>query len=101
MLTDLAPAARALADAMSGLSEAAWHAAWMEGTEYALWAAVVDGPYTWGRLVITPLQIAGLRRLADAAGGWVVHDDEREETFMPMAEWLARFAAWRPRAPGR
>lgn len=78
---------------MSELSQAAWHAAWMEGLELELWRAVLDGPRRYGRLDVTAAHVSRLKELADQAGGWIVFDEVTEETLVPMAAWLARFGA--------
>jgi len=38
--------------------------------------------------------VTRLRALAHAAGGWIVFDDEHEETLVSFTEWEARFARW-------
>jgi TonB family protein len=35
-----------------------------------------------------------LRRLSSACGGWIVFDDETEETWVATADWEGRFTAW-------
>ena len=37
---------------------------------------------------------SGLTVLVDACGGWIALDERFEETWVPLAEWEARFAAW-------
>ena len=83
---------------MSDLSEEAWFAGWMDGLEFALWNAVIGGSRDYGRLAITDEHIEQLRRLADAAGGWVIYDREDEETFLAMEAWTNRFERWRRQA---
>ena len=73
---------------MSAISERCWHAEWLDGTEFVLWKAVTGGPLRWGQGEVSAEDIALLRRLSEAAGGWIVWDDERGETFLPMSEWL-------------
>lgn len=60
MLHQLDPAARALADYMSGLSEEAYCAAWMQDLEFELWRALGGGPTTYGRLELTHAHVARL-----------------------------------------
>jgi hypothetical protein len=43
VLLNLEPEAHELAQYMSDLSEDAWHAGWMDGIEFALWDAVING----------------------------------------------------------
>jgi hypothetical protein len=95
MLLKLEPKARALAEYMSGLSEEACCAGWMEGLEFELWEAVVNGPRSYGRLQITHDHITQLQRLSEAAGGWIVFDDNEEESLLPMEEWEKAFASWK------
>ena len=87
MLADLDASQLALAETMSEISEATWHAGWMEGLEYALWQAIESGPCLYGHGKLTQPLLDELKRLAAACGGWIVFDDEREETFVPMAQW--------------
>jgi hypothetical protein len=95
MLKDLTPAQSELAEYMSSLSEEAYCAGWMQGLEYALWQALVDGRSTYGRLALSPTHVDGLRRLSELCGGWIVFDDVAEETFVLRSEWEARFSEWR------
>jgi hypothetical protein len=81
------PSAQALTDYMSGLSELAYAAGWMEGLEFALWRAVIDGPRRYGRLEITAEHVARLRALSTDCGGWIVFDDRSEETFVEIDAW--------------
>ncbi len=34
-------------------------AGWMEGLEFELWGAIIDGPFRYGRLELTATHIAG------------------------------------------
>ena len=88
MLSSLNENQLALAEAMGSLSEAAHHAGWMEGLEFDLWRAVVDGPRRYGRLDVTADHVAHLRGLSQACGGWIVFDRDKEETFVPIDRWL-------------
>ena len=76
---------------MSDLSEEAYCAGWMDGLEFALWNAVINGPREYGWLQITAEQIAQLKCLAQDCGGWIAFDNKTGETFIPMAEWERRF----------
>lgn len=95
MGSQLTPDQRRLAERMSELSEQTWCAGWMDGLEFALWSALEGGPRTYGRLDLTDEHLGELRRLSDTCGGWIVFDDDSEETFLPLADWAARFEAWR------
>ncbi len=50
--------------------------------EYVLWSALIDGPRKYGCLEITVEQIARLKELSDASGGWIMFEDEKGETFV-------------------
>ena len=86
------PFAQALTDYMVELSEAAYSAGWMEGLEFALWRAVTEGPRRYGRLDITREHISKLRTLSDDCGGWIVFDDNTEETFICLDAWQRLYA---------
>ena len=66
----------------------------MHGLEFELWTAVVSGPREYGVLLISPAHIDQLKRLAARAGGWIVFDDDTEETLLPFDQWRPRFDAW-------
>lgn len=90
---------RALIAAMSSLSEQAYCAGWMADVEYALWARIVEGPRRYGQLDVTAEQLSKLRELSATCGGWVYWDEATCETFIPMAQWLEKYAQWRREAP--
>jgi len=94
MRRDLTNDQRALADFMSDLSEEAYCAGWMEGLEYALWEAVLGVRRDYGRLHFTGAQQARLRELSDCCEGWIVFDEDTEETWVAREEWQGRFLAW-------
>ena len=87
MLSDLSSPQRELAEYMSALSERAYGASWMEGLEVALWRAASQGPFTYGRLELTPEHVRHLRELSAACGGWIFLHKDREESFASFAEW--------------
>ena len=87
-----------LARYMSELSEEAYCAGWMLGLEFALWEAVVDLRVDYGRLVLTPEHKKRLQALSAACGGWIFFDNEREETWEPVADWERHFSVWQGRA---
>ena len=99
MLKDLAPAQRALEEFMSELSEEAYCAGWMECLEYALWDAVGGGARLYGRKTLSDSEVESLRALSRACGGWIVFDDETEETWLPLSEWEKRAAERKARGP--
>jgi len=72
---------------MSDLSEEACCAGWMEGLEYALWKAVIEGPQEYGRLSITNEHIQDLKDLSKACSGWIYFDDKTEESWIALDKW--------------
>ena len=96
MIDDLTPTQRELADLMSRISEQMWHAEWMLGLEHDLWAATTSPAGRGGRLIPSQAQIDRLAQLSKDCGGWIVFDHEREESFVPLEEWIARHAKWAP-----
>ena len=93
------PEQKQLADYISGLSEQSYGAGWMEGVEYVLWTAMIEGPRRFGVLEVTIDHVAKLRQLSDACGGWVRFDNETGETFVPLAEWLCAYQSKGGRLP--
>ena len=91
MINDLAAPQRELDALMSCMSEQAWSAGWMDGLEYDLWKAVKSPPCKVGRLQLTSTRCDRLMQLSDQCGGWIAFDDEREEIFVPLAQWLTRY----------
>jgi len=87
MLNDLNDSQRQLADYMSELSEEAFCAGWMEGLELALWDGMNHEIDEFGRLKFTEDIIIELKILSSNANGWIIFDDEREETFVSWKEW--------------
>lgn len=96
----LNPAQRDLQRAMSDLSEECRAAGWDYGTERALWACMVepmpDGGRRWGHGVVTQEDVARLRALSEACGGWIVWESANNgETWLPIEDWRRRYAAER------
>ncbi len=87
MLSELNDNQRALAEAMSWLSEAGYHAGWMDGLECELWRGIVEGPCRYGQCDLTVDHIERLQRLSEACGGWIVFDGDKEESFVPIDRW--------------
>lgn len=87
------PAWKQLAELMSDISEQCWCAGWMMGTEFALWE-VLTSPHRGrhlGKGEVTLDQLVKLRALSEEAGGWIYWNDETEETFIPMDEWMKQY----------
>ena len=81
----------ALRDHMSAISEELWCEGWTVDLEYILWpyaAGEADGEQRrdFG-IPPSPEDVARLRELHVAAGGWWIWDDEKR--FLTTAEWLA------------
>lgn len=79
-------AAKQLREVMSDLSEDAYCAGWLIGLEYDLWGFLCNGlpeSESWGMSEISTDDLVELRRLSEAAGGWVTF-----EGFVPMEQWL-------------
>lgn len=87
MIEQLTGPKRLLAEYMSYLSEEAYTAGWIEGLEYALWNAVLNGPTSYGRLDISEKHIEKLIELSDVADGWIYFDDSLEEIFLSRMDW--------------
>ena len=90
MCIDLTPAQQELASFMSQLSERAYRAQWMLNLEVELWLAL-HAPD--GRTVphnLTPTEVALLRSMGEACGGWIASDHVSGLVFVPMKEWLLR-----------
>lgn len=81
-------AALTLQELMSEISEECYCASWLSGLEFDLWRAVEEGPRPYGQGDITAANVAELRRLSDACGGWW-HD----ERFVTLDKWRAVYAA--------
>ena len=92
MIEQLTEKNRELADYMSDLSEQANSAGWMEGLEYVLWNAVLNGPQNYGRLDIEESHINKLRTLSNEIDGWIYFDDDSEETYIALDNWLALYS---------
>lgn len=93
MLADLTPDQKALANAMSEVSEEAYSAGWMAGLEYTLWAVLTTDERRYGRATLKHETIERLRKLSEQCGGWITFDDEREEVFVPLADWKQMVAS--------
>ncbi len=95
MINDLTPTQRDLAELMSDISENAWRAGWMQGLEYELWTAVKSPAGGGTRRLDTQAQLERLSQLSKECGGWIVFDQECEETFVALAEWERLYGKWR------
>ena len=87
MIKDLSDNQQKLANYMSGLSELAYSATWMDDLEFALWKAVKGQIKDYGRLEFSSEIIKELKRLSQIINGWIIFDDEYEETFVTWEEW--------------
>lgn len=89
-LSDDPAAARALEAYMSDISEECYCAGWLHGLEEALWGFVQNGPGQWGQGDVTAENIAELKRLSDAAGGWWEWVEDVGCLFVSMRMWEGR-----------
>ncbi|MDO7876570.1 hypothetical protein Q5H93_17630 [Hymenobacter sp. ASUV-10] len=76
---------------MSDISEEGWCAEWLDGLEHVLWHIVQTGPAKYGRTFVDEQQIQQLKELSELTGGWIIFDDETEETAISLAEWQKVF----------
>ena len=98
LFVHMEPDATELMKYMSDLSERAYCAGWMDGLEYALWKAVLEGRLKYGRMQITRAHTAKLKELSDRCGGWIAWDDASGEMFVPLGRWQKMYEAERGRA---
>lgn len=91
---------QALHEAMSNASEFAYFAGWMEGTEYRLWAFMMNAEDSgeWGLATLPQTLKAELRTLSERAGGWIyfrcgdnIPIEEWGPAFVETAEWMLRY----------
>jgi hypothetical protein len=59
----------------------------MDGLEVALWQALPDKPFKYGRLQLTSAHLSRLTELSAECGGWIYFDDEHEESFVSFDDW--------------
>ena len=90
---ELTPKQRELYDLMSEISEDCYCAVWMNGNEFVIWRALQGGDRTYGQGEIEQAMLEQCRQLATEIGGWIVWPDNEGERFMPMDQWLAKYAA--------
>ena len=95
MLNELTPTQRDLAELMSDISEHVWRAGWMMGLEYELWKELTSATNGSVPALATQEQLERLSQLSKACGGWITFDQEREELFVVLAEWVTRYERWR------
>lgn len=115
MDTGLTNAQEELYQYMSDISEYAYRASWMEGTEYRLWAFMTDtgDDGDWGQQILTVDMRLELIRLSDKIDGWLhwVSAVERADSgprFITTEDWQRVYETWaahratvRRRFPGR
>ena len=87
MLRDLSSQQRELAEFMSSISERLYRAGWIDGLEFQLWRTASEERAELGQPEITKEEVRRLQELSARCGGWIVFDDESEETFVPLPEW--------------
>ncbi len=72
---------------MSLISERCYYAGWMEGLEFVLWEAVINGPKPYRHDEISATDIKILKMLSEEANCWIVFDDKTLETAVELDEW--------------
>ena len=87
MLRDLSSQQRELAEFMSSISERLYRAGWIDGLEFQLWRTASEERDELGQPEITKEEVRQLQELSARCGGWIVFDDQSEETFVPLPEW--------------
>jgi predicted RNA-binding Zn-ribbon protein involved in translation (DUF1610 family) len=85
----------ALAQYMSYLSQEAYRERWVRGLEYALWEVTIGERRQYGRASFSDEHAAAIRRLSEASGGWIVFDEEHDETWVTLSDWQARYQDWK------
>ena len=81
-----------LADTMSSISEAVWCAGWMHDLEFDLWASIQGDKKGYRRAVLNDSDLAKLKWLSNACGGWIVFHETSGCAFVPLSEWTRMFA---------
>ena len=76
---------------MTGISEEAWCASWLNELEFILWRACHGAPAEYGHQTVTPRQAELLRLLSEEANGWWVYDSDHGPIFVTKEEWLDRY----------
>lgn len=92
MRTDLTVEAQVLADTMSSISEETWCAGWLVDLEFDLWAAIQGDRKGSRRAILDDSDIAKLKWLSNACGGWIVFHETSGRVFVPLVEWTRIFA---------
>jgi hypothetical protein len=91
MPSDLTVEAQVLADTMSAISEDAWCAGWMLDLEFDLWAAIQGDKKGYRRAMVDDVDIAKLRWLSNACGGWIVFHETSGRAFCAAIGMDAHF----------
>lgn len=94
-IKDMTPLQQALACLMSALSEKMYAAGWMHDVEYELWGIVAGRRKSCGLVDIEPDEDEALSWLYERCGGWITYEAGKGPTFVPLAEWVARYEAHR------
>jgi len=94
-MVELTADQRALAEAMSDVSERAYCAGWMDGTEYEVWRLLHEGG-GWGWVGAEHLvsEMADVKAAFERAGCWIVWDDDLEEQPITVDDWRQKYEAW-------
>jgi len=79
----------------------------MTGLEYTLWEELLpayERRAAGGIRHLNNAEVANLRTLSDACGGWIVWDDDEWDVndgyrFVPLADWLQHYAEYMGEKP--
>jgi len=63
------------------------HQAWVQGFEFSLWRAIIEGPVKIQESEITELD----RLCSDAGGWWTWAEGEAEPLFLALPEWRNQY----------
>jgi hypothetical protein len=91
-----------LRDLISDVSEACWHAGWLDGAEYGVWRLATEGG-TWGDCSANDVerQLANAHTISERLGEWIVGADQADcdHIAVDLAQWESRYAVWRAANP--
>lgn len=96
-LASLSPPGRRIAETIVAISRASWASSWHRHAEHRIWRAIHELGRDRESLGLDVDACAELRRLADAAGGWVAWTSRPKLVEMPG--WLVLHRAWVRRHP--
>lgn len=87
----------ALYKLISDISERCWHAGWMDGVEFYLWALITKQIITiedrqYGIDIISEKEVNELKTLSKEVKGWFTFDEEKVQiVFIDLEDWEKLF----------